>query len=132
MYKRYKKMVARRMTKKRMRGHGILSDLVGLVGLGMRRKPKRRVAAKRRSTRMQGRGFFDKLKNIAKGTYEFVKDNKLLSKGLDKAGFSRAAGLAGKLGLGRKRRVKRMRGGYSIAVVPNSQLVGRGVHGLSL
>jgi len=117
---------------RRMRGKGIL-DLLGLGRAAPKRKRKVGGARKRRKVhRMRGKGFFDKLKNIASGVGRFIKDNQLVSKAANAAGFSKVGALAGKLGLGRRRR--RYRGGYSLSVIPNSRmLLGRGtVPGLYL
>lgn len=67
--------------------------------------PKKRKAPKRRKVQ-NGEGFFDVLK---KG-FNFVKDNKLLSKGLSLVphpGAQRVGAIAGQLGLGKGRPKKR-------------------------
>jgi len=58
---------------KRKVGAGVISDLIGAFGLGNRRRVKRRV---------QGAGLLDVLKKGLTGAHRFVKDNRLISRGL--------------------------------------------------
>ena len=55
-------------------------------------------------TNQQGKGFFGNLWKGIKKVANFVKDNKLVSKGLSAAGQGQAAGIASQLGLGRRKR----------------------------
>jgi hypothetical protein len=69
------------------------------------RKPKRN---------QRGKGFFgdvfNGLKNAVSSVVPFVKDNKLISKGLALAGHPVAGGVAGSLGFGRRRKPRIQRG----------------------
>jgi len=68
---------------------------------------KRKRVVRRR--RMKGAGFFGDLWSGVKKVGGFIKDNKLLSKGLNAIGQSGLANTAGSIGLGRRRRVGRPR-----------------------
>lgn len=140
---------------RRQRGKGIIDGLLGaLIGGAARKRPARRrklpmslgsrvvgVAVKRRRVGapkrrvMRGAGFFGNLwsgiKNVGSSLLNTAKDRKIVSGALKNAGYNNLAGLAKGVGLGRRR--KRMRGGYSLAVMPNSmKMYGSGVHGLYL
>jgi hypothetical protein len=91
------------------RGRGMLSSLLGMAGLGRR---KRRVGGRKRVHRggssifgglRRGRGIMDVLKKA----HSFVKDRQLISKGLNLIQHphaQKASSIAGILGYGRKRR----------------------------
>ena len=96
----------RRRRRTRM-GRGILSDLIGAVGLGRRR---RRVHRRRRRV---GGGLLDVIKKVASVAAPFIKKSGIVSHAL---GFvpgvgGIASGLARSAGWGRKRRVRRRRVG---------------------
>lgn len=127
---------------RRQRGKGIIDGLLGaLIGGAARKRPARRRkvggAPKRRRVgrKMRGAGFFGNLwsgiKNVGSSLLNTAKDRKIVSGALKNAGYNNLAGLAKGVGLGRRR--KRMRGGYSLAVMPNTmKMYGSGVHGLYL
>ena len=96
-------------------GHTKLANATHALGYG---RKKRRTVRRRRT--MRGSGFFGDLWSGIKKGFNYVKDNKLLSKGLaliPHPGAQKLAGVAGAVGLGR-RRVRRttrsMSGGSSI------------------
>jgi len=127
---------------RRQRGKGLIDGLLGaFLGGGAKRRVVRRRkvggAPKRRRVgrRMRGAGFFGNLwsgiKNVGSSLLNTAKDRKIVSGALKNAGYNNLAGLAKGVGLGKRR--KRMRGGYSLAVMPNSmKMYGSGVHGLYL
>jgi hypothetical protein len=69
------------------------------------------VGAKRRVgvRRQRGAGFFGDLWSGIKKAATFVKDNKLISKGLGAAGLGKYQGFAQQLGLGKRRAAPRKR-----------------------
>ncbi len=92
-------------------------SLLGTAGRGRRAPVRRRAPARgRRVVRRRGSGFFGDVWNGIKKAANWVKDQKLISKGLNLIPDPRAkaaAGLAGSIGLGRRRRVRRRRAGGS-------------------
>lgn len=62
----------------RKMGNGVLSDLIsGVFGLGKKKRRAQNVRRKR-----VGRGVFDTIKKGVSGVHRFVKDNRLISRGL--------------------------------------------------
>jgi hypothetical protein len=77
-------------------------NVAATLGYGLRR---------RRRTRRSGRGFFSNVGNFFRNAYNTVKDSRLLSRGLSlipHAGAQTAGRVAHHLGLGRRRRSRRM------------------------
>jgi len=102
--------------KRAHRGRGMLSSLLGMAGLGRRKRVHRggsSIFGGRRHVR-RGRGIMDVLKKA----HNFVKDRQLISKGLNliqHPNAQKASSIAGILGYGRKRRVGgRKRKGVSL------------------
>jgi len=93
-----------RRRRRRRAGRGILSDLIGAVGLGRRR---RRVQRRRRV----GRGLFDVIKKVATAALPFIKKSGIVSHAVGMipgVGGIASAGTRA-LGWGRRRRVRRRR-----------------------
>lgn len=89
-------------------GYNRLANHAHMAGYGARR----RRPAPRRRRRQRGTGFFGDLWGGIKKGFNFVKDNKLVSRGLaliPHPGAQRIGAVAGQLGFGGRRR--RMRGG---------------------
>lgn len=100
-------------------GYSKGAKAVHALGYGRRR---RRTVRRRR---MGGSGFFGDLWSGIKSAANYVKDNKLLSKGLSlipHPAAKTASGVASALGLGRRRRVgrPRMRGGRMMTTAGSS------------
>lgn len=94
-------------------GLNIASQVAGMLGLGRRRRrvgrPRvrrvRRVGRPR--VRRTGRGLWDSIKSLAGKAHNFVRSNKLVSKGLNHFGYRRAGSLAHMAGYGRARPASR-------------------------
>lgn len=81
-----------------------------------KRRTTRRRVARRPARRMRGRGFLSSLWSKVKSVipsfstiHNYVKDNRLVSRGLNSLGYGQAADFASKYGYGRKRRTVRRR-----------------------
>jgi hypothetical protein len=86
--------------------------------------PKKRVV--RRRAPQHGSGFFGDLWSGLKKVGGFVKDNKLISKGLDSAGLGKYAGVARQFGLGKRKVVRRKQVGGRMRVAPIRSVAGTG------
>lgn len=89
---------------------GTIGTAAGALGYGRRRRVRRRAAGGRRR-RVVRRGRGDGWRDIAKAVNGFVRQNKLVSKGLSHFGHPKLASAASALGYGRRRVVRRGRGG---------------------
>jgi hypothetical protein len=85
--------------------------------------PKRRAVRRRVQ---HGEGFFGDLWNGVKKVANLVKDNKLVSRGLDAAGQGKYAGIARQFGLGKRRVVRRRQVGGRMRVAPIRSVAGTG------
>ncbi len=111
-------MPRRRVTtvRRRRRRKATATRRVAVRGVGTRRV---RVTRRRR---LVGRGFFNSLWSGIKSVGSFIKDNKLISRGLSlipHAGAQTAGNIAGQLGLGRKRRIRRRILRTGSGIMPN-------------
>jgi hypothetical protein len=86
----------------------------------MARKKKSTTSGKRKG-RQSGRG----VKDIAKKILKEVKDNRLISRGLALTPYKGAATVASLVGLGRKRKKRKMTSGKRVRVVMPSVLAPR-------
>jgi hypothetical protein len=98
-----------------------------------RRYRSRRSPVRRR--RLRGRGFFGNIwngiKRVASGAHDFIKNNRLVSRGLALTPYKGASAAAGALGYGRRRRrvvrrrsgARRLRGGRKLRS-PRSRMLG--------
>ncbi len=111
-----------------------------MPSLVMMRRPVRRMMLPRLSygvgrRRRRGGSFFGKIWSGIKKAANYVKDNKLISRGLDLIpGASKYSSAASAIGLGRKRRVRRRRGGSigswlrgAHGYIKSNKLVSRGL-----
>ena len=89
--------------RRKRRGRGILSDIIGSIGLGRKR---RRVHRRRRRV---GRGLLDVIKNVASAALPFIKKSGIVSHAIGMIPGIGGVASAGTraLGWGRKRRVRR-------------------------
>ncbi len=85
--------------------------------------PKRRVVRRRVQ---RGDGFFGDLWSGIKKVAGIVKDNKLVSRGLDAAGQGKYANIARQFGLGKRKTVRRRQVEGQMRAMPLQSVAGTG------
>jgi TctA family transporter len=101
--------------RRKRRGRGILSDLIGSIGLGRKRRRVHRRKRRRvhRRRRRVGRGVLDVIRKVVSVAAPFIKKSGVVGHaiGMIPGIGGIASGIARSAGWGRKRRVQRRVGG---------------------